>query len=107
MERLDVDTLTATERATEDQDLMPWCLGWSWVQSYMQQQNTLCIVEPQLIDIILSNGNMTFHWTTASEHYNALHTVVLGSKLAQGKYDAFVRDSKAAPEPMVVRYTDW
>jgi len=37
--------LTATERATEDQDLMPWYLDWSWVQSYMQQQNTLCIVE--------------------------------------------------------------
>lgn len=32
---------------------------------------------------------------------------MLECKLAQGKADAFVRDVKAAPEPMAVCYCDW
>jgi hypothetical protein len=42
-----------------------------------------------------------------SRNDNALHAVMLECKLAQGKEDAFVRDVKAAPEPMAVCFTDW
>ena len=45
--------------------------------------------------------------TSTSKHTNALHTVMLECKLAQGKADAFVWDVKAAPEPMAVCYSDW
>ena len=38
---------------------------------------------------------------------NALHAVMLECKLAQGKKNTFVRDVKAAPEPMAVCFTDW
>ncbi len=38
---------------------------------------------------------------------NALHAVMLECKLVQGKAAAFVRDVKAAPQPMAVCYADW
>ena len=38
---------------------------------------------------------------------DALHAIMLECKLAQGKAEAFVRDVKAAPEPMAVCYADW
>ena len=41
-----------------------------------------------------------FRRTSASKDTNALHTVMLECKLAQGKVDAFVRDVTAAPESM-------
>ncbi len=48
-----------------------------------------------------------FRRTSTSRSDNALHAVMLECKLAQGKTDAFVRDVKAAPEPMSVCYADW
>ena len=48
-----------------------------------------------------------FRRTSTSKGNNALHAVMLECKLAQGKADAFVRDVKAAPEPMAVCYSDW
>jgi hypothetical protein len=48
-----------------------------------------------------------FRRTSGSKDTNALHAVMLECKLAQGKADAFVRDVKAAPEPMAVCYSDW
>ncbi len=44
---------------------------------------------------------------TSSKGDNALHAVMMACKLAQGKDDAFIRDVKAAPEPMAVCYADW
>ena len=38
---------------------------------------------------------------------NAFHAILLECKLAQGKAEAFIRDVKAAPEPMAVCYADW
>ena len=38
---------------------------------------------------------------------NVLYSVMLECKLAQGKSEAFVRDVKAAPEPMAVVFYDW
>ena len=38
---------------------------------------------------------------------NVLYSVMLECKLAQGKSNAFVRDVKAAPEPMAVVFFDW
>ena len=43
--------------------------------------------------------------STAEE--NVLYSVMLECKLAQGKSNAFVRDVKAAPEPMAVVFFDW
>ena len=48
-----------------------------------------------------------FRRTSASKDNNALHAVMLECKLAQGKAGAFVRDVKAAPEPMAVCFSDW
>ncbi len=48
-----------------------------------------------------------FRRTSSSKDNNALHAIMLECKLAQGKTDAFVRDVKAAPEPMAVCYRDW
>lgn len=48
-----------------------------------------------------------FRRTSTTKDTNALHAVILECKLAQGKNDAFVRDVKAAPEPMAVCYSDW
>ena len=48
-----------------------------------------------------------FRQTSTTKDTNALHAVMLERKLAQGKGDAFVRDVKAAPEPMAVCYSDW
>lgn len=38
---------------------------------------------------------------------NVLYSVMLECKLGQGKSEAFVRDVKAAPEPMAVVFHDW
>ena len=38
---------------------------------------------------------------------NVLYSVMLECKLAQGKSEAFVRDVKAAPEPMAIVFYDW
>ena len=48
-----------------------------------------------------------FRRSTHSKGNNALHAVMLECKLAQGKKNAFVRDVKAAPEPMAVCFMDW
>lgn len=48
-----------------------------------------------------------FRRSKHSENDNALHAIMLQCKLAQGKENAFVRDVKAAPEPMAVCFTDW
>ena len=42
--------------------------------------------------------------STAEE--NVLYSVMLACKLGQGKLEAFVRDVKAAPEPMAVLFYD-
>ena len=46
-----------------------------------------------------------FRRSSHSRDDNALHAVMLECKLAQGKGNAFVRDVKAAPEPMAVCFT--
>ena len=38
---------------------------------------------------------------------NVLYSVMLQCKLAQGTSDAFVRDVKAAPDPLCVMFFDW
>ena len=48
-----------------------------------------------------------FRRRSITKEDNALHAIMLECKIAQGKADAFVRDVKAAPEPMAVCYADW
>ena len=48
-----------------------------------------------------------FRRKSTTKEDNALHAILLECKLAQGKSDAFIRDVKAAPEPMAVCYADW
>ena len=48
-----------------------------------------------------------FKRQNATTEENVLYSVMLECKLAQGKSEAFVRDVKAAPEPMAVLFNDW
>ena len=43
----------------------------------------------------------------ASGVTDVLYAVMMECKLAQGKADSFIRDVKAAPEPMAVLFFDW
>ena len=48
-----------------------------------------------------------FKRQNATTEENVLYSVMLECKLAQSKSEAFVRDVKAAPEPMAVLFNDW